>query len=247
MADRMDLMARSYDRFASLVVPFYEELQSLLLDQLAAGLAKPRVVVDLGAGSGIFLEKVCSLLPGIQAIWVDRSPGMRVVAEERLHLFRERVLFIETDLLGAWEESLPELPTHIFSMSAIHHLLDEQKEDLYQKCYSLLADAGCFWNADEVRAEDPAEYLRTLREWDEYMTRLINEGRVDGTIAATWAQWRERNLDINAVKHPGDDCHATVAAQLGMLQRAGFSQPAQLWGRGLWGVLGGCKNSQVET
>lgn len=28
----MDVMARSYDRYASLVVPFYEEVQTLLLD-----------------------------------------------------------------------------------------------------------------------------------------------------------------------------------------------------------------------
>lgn len=33
MADRMDLMACSYDRYAHLVVPFYDEMQSLLLDQ----------------------------------------------------------------------------------------------------------------------------------------------------------------------------------------------------------------------
>lgn len=159
MADRMDVMARSYDRYAQVVVPFYEEMQSLWLEQLKSSRVEPRLVVDLGAGSGIFLQKICSLFPNVKVVWVNRSSGMRAVAEERLHPYKERVAFIEADLLEHWEERLPGAPTHIFSMSAIHHLIDAEKEQTYQRCFEALDPRGSFWNADEVRAEDSFEYV----------------------------------------------------------------------------------------
>ena len=241
MADRMDVMARSYDRYASLVVPFYEEMQALLLDQLANSHIVPRFVVDLGAGSGILLQRVCSAFPHVNVVWVDRSPAMRAVAGERLRPYQARVTYIEADLLEGWEKRLPEPPTHIFSMSAIHHLVDADKARLYRRCFEALAPRGMFWNADEVRAADPSEYQRTLEEWDIHMTRLIHQGRVDEVITSTWEAWRERNLRQTMPKRSGDDCHATVEAQLLMLLEAGYPKPVQLWSKGLWSVFGSLK------
>jgi len=239
----MDVMARSYDRYAQVVVPFYEEMQALLLEQLKSSRVEPRLVVDLGAGSGIFLQKICSLFPDVKVVWVDRSSGMRVVAEERLHPYQERVAFIEAELLDHWEERLPETPTHIFSMSAIHHLIDAEKEQIYQRCFEALALRGSFWNADEVRAEDSFEYEKTLQEWDMYMTQLIRRNCVDEVIAGTWEAWKERNLHQTAPKRSGDDCHATVNSQLDMLLQAGFPKPVRIWSKGLWSIFGSHKDA----
>lgn len=241
MADRMDVMARSYDRYAPLIVLFYEEMQALLLEQLKSSRAEPRLVVDLGAGSGIFLEKVCSSFPGVKVAWVDRSQAMRAIARERLRPYKELVVWIEADLLDRWEERLPEAPTHIFSMSAIHHLTDGEKEQLYHRCYDILDFGGAFWNADEVRAANPSEYRKALQDWDTHMMQMIHRGCVDEVITRIWEDWRERNLIPAVPKRSGDDCHATVDAQLAMLFEVGFPKPAQLWCRGLWSVFGGPK------
>ena len=73
------------------------------------------------------------------------------------------------------------------------------------------------------------------------MTHLIHQGRVDEVISSTWEAWRERNLRQTLPKRSGDDCHATVEAQLLMLLEAGYPKPVQLWSKGLWSVFGSLK------
>lgn len=235
--DRMDLMAQSYDRYAPLLVPYYEEMQAVLLDRLRRAPAV-RLVVDLGAGTGRLLELVCRRFPEVHAVWVDRSPAMRAVAEERLKPFGDRVTFIQAALESPWERALPARPTHILSMSAIHHLVDREKARLYGRCYRLLPKGGAFWNADEVRAPALAAYYRALREWDRHVSRLIAAHKLDEIMVTIWQAWRRRNLGPPRLRRPGDDCHATVEAQLAMLRRAGFVQPQVIWQRGLWCVFG---------
>ncbi len=243
---RMDRMARSYDRYGPLIVPHYDEMQAVLLEYLSAGKRPPRLVVDLGAGTGILLEKVCQSFPATHAVWVDRSTAMRAVAEERLAPYRGRVQFMAAALQDLWDEKLPEAPDAILSMSAIHHLDGGEKELLYRRCYSVLGPGGCFWTADEVRAEDEAAYLHTMREWDAYVTGLIEAGRVDSTMAEVWAAWRQRNLETAGRKRSGDDCHSTVCEQLAMLRRAGFASTSEVWARGMWSIFGGCKAGEVN-
>jgi SAM-dependent methyltransferase len=239
--NRMDLMARSYDQYAPFIVPRYNEIQSHILKQIAASTQNPRLVVDLGAGSGILLQRICSTFPEARVVWVDRSPAMRKVAEERLRPWQDRVDYIEDGLEEAWEEKLAITPNAIVSMSAIHHLDDEQKETLYQKCFTILNRGGCLWNGDEVKAPTYEGYRQAMEEWDTHMTGLIAEQRVDEVMAGIWAAWRERNLGHRADKRAGDDCHATVASQLAMLQRAGFSDAKEVWASGIWSIFGGTR------
>lgn len=65
----MDLMAQSYDRYAPFLVPYYGEMQAVLLDRLRQAPAI-RLVVDLGSGTGRLLELVCRRFPEAQAVWV---------------------------------------------------------------------------------------------------------------------------------------------------------------------------------
>jgi tRNA (cmo5U34)-methyltransferase len=237
--NRMDLMARSYDRYAPILVPCYDEIQTQLLVRLMARPEDPRLVVDLGAGSGIFLQRVCLFFPEVQVVWVDQSPEMRAVAEERLHPWGGRVRYIEAALQDPWQEALSGRPDAIVSMSAIHHLEDAEKEELYRRCCAALAPGGCFYNADEVQAPTPEAYRQAMLDWDGYVTGLIEAGQMDEVMAGIWAAWRQRNLGPEAPKHSGDDCHATVASQLEMLRRVGFADTSEVWSRGIWSMFGG--------
>lgn len=84
--------------------------------------------------------------------------------------------------------------------------------------------------------------MRTLQEWDVHMTQLIRRNCVDEVIAGTWEAWKERNLNQTVPKRSGDDCHATVDSQLGMLLKAGFPKPVGIWGKGLWSIFDGHKD-----
>ena len=84
--------------------------------------AEKPIVVDLGGGSGRFLEKLLSLNPNAMTIWVDSSEKFLSVAKKRLAAFGDRVTFISSPLEERWDEKIEHPVDGVFSMSAIHHL-----------------------------------------------------------------------------------------------------------------------------
>ncbi len=135
------------------------------------GFAKnyPVAVIDLGAGSGIFLEKVLSVFPNSYCYWVDFSLDFLKVAQTRLERFSERVKYILSPIEKDWEAQLAEKPDLIFSMSVIHHLLKKDKIQLYQKCYRQLNRGGWFFNADEMKTIKKQPYKNSLVYWANYV------------------------------------------------------------------------------
>jgi len=232
-----DALARSYDRFAPTLVPVYDEMQSFLLEQLKADLLEPRMVVDLGAGSGRLLEKVCASLAPVHVIWVDHSAPMRALAEKRLAPYKAHVVFFQADLREPWEKLIPGPPSHLLSMLAVYHLEDEEKQRFYRRCFDYLEPGGALWNADEVSAADPAQYRRSLEEWDLKVSAMIHHGSLDEVISEYWMGWRERNLHNSLPKLSGDDCHTTGASHLAMMANAGFKDPVELWTKDLWSIF----------
>ena len=76
---RFSSMAEEYDQMAPYLLPQYAFLQEEMIRQAdLAALAAPRIV-DLGAGSGIFIEKVMDRNLGAVCWWVDSSPDFLAV------------------------------------------------------------------------------------------------------------------------------------------------------------------------
>src|SRR4051794_34806791 len=107
--DRFFNMAECYDRMAAHLVPHYDSMQNEVVHLLALP-SEPKLIVDLGAGSGIFLEKILTRFPEAKAVWIDYSPDFQRVAERRLAPFNGRVQFIASSLEDNWEQHLPISP-----------------------------------------------------------------------------------------------------------------------------------------
>jgi tRNA (cmo5U34)-methyltransferase len=230
--------AESYDRAALAIHPYYTTVQDQILAALPFQRDASFLLVDLGGGSGRFVERFLERFPNASAAIVDQSEPFLAIAERRLARFGRRAKIVQSKLQDDWAKRLPAAPHTIVSMSAIHHLLPAEKRDLYARVYIALAPGGVFINGDEYRPESDAEFRAQLEQWAAHMQSAISEGRIPPEFQAIYDHWHNRNLtQFGQSKTSGDDCLETIAVQQQYLDSAGFVSTNIAWNAGLWGVL----------
>jgi len=249
---RFITMARDYDRMAPVLVPMYDWLQEEILRLLQVE-AMTGCLVDLGAGSGIFLEKALARNPELTGVWVDASPAFQEVAQERLARFGTRVSYLLSLLEAAWEAQLPGPVQAITSMSAIHHLEHDEKYALYRRCFDCLAPAGWLLNCDEMQTVSREAYRQSLLFWVRHVEAARHHLPPEEIPAyeqwcAHFARWKARNIDnMDAPKHKGDDLHEPFLDQLHWLQEIGFTDVDLFVKYHLWCVIGGRKGGHTGS
>ncbi len=240
--------ATGYDAAAHIIHPRYLAIQDAILELLAAHLEKGGLVVDLGGGSGRLMERILAQFSAARGVVVDQSEPFLALAERRLARFGDRANCILARLQDNWGSAIRAqgfaLPITTFvSMSAIHHLEPSEKKLLYQRCHDLLAPGGVLLNGDEVRADRDSEYVATLNAWADHMRREMARGSIPPLFHAALHGWIDRNVTrFGQPKKSGDDCHESIAVQLGYFRSAGFTLADAPWQKDLWAVLRGVKN-----
>jgi tRNA (cmo5U34)-methyltransferase len=230
--------AAGFDAAAEYIHPHYIELQDRILDMIPSDRDVEMLLVDAGGGSGRFVEKFLQRFAHAQAIIVDQSAAFLALAERRLAPFGSRAECRLAKLQDDWTASLPQPPSAIVSMSAIHHLEPNEKSDLYRRCCESLAQGGVFINADEVRPADDADYLARCEAWVAHKKRAMESGLIPTSIHPALRQWEQRNVQrFGESRKSGDDCHETIEAQLGYLRDAGFRQVDCPWHQEMWAIL----------
>ncbi|HEX4415468.1 MAG TPA: class I SAM-dependent methyltransferase [Lacipirellulaceae bacterium] len=230
--------AEAYDVAAPVIHPYYQKVQDEILDLLLFGAEESFEVVDVGGGSGRMAERVLERFAGARVTVVDQSEPFLALAERRLARFAPRATVIQKRLQDDWASELNSPPNVIVSTSAIHHLEPAEKRSLYAKCHAALAPGGLFINGDEYRPESDAELRAFFEEWSVHMSSAIAEGHIPVSFRATLDFWKDRNINrFHEPKKSGDDCHETLATQIGYLKEAGFENVRATWVEKLWGVV----------
>jgi len=243
--DRFFSMAECYDRMVSYLLPRYDWLQNELIELVFADGSDDKFIVDLGAGSGIFLDKVLTRHPTVRCCWVDYSEDFLAVVERRLARYGKKVAFVLMPLTERWEDQLPEAPDVICSMSAIHHLESDQKKSLYARCYESLSSGGWFFNLDEMATIYDDAYMNTLHYWVRHVDRAGRDVPEDLHSAcdawqAQFKNWQVRNIDnAHLPKAGGDDIHEGYVEQMQWLREAGFVHIDLFLKFQLWSAIGG--------
>jgi tRNA (cmo5U34)-methyltransferase len=159
-------------------------------------------VLDLGAGTGLMTAWVAGAFPGARFDLLDGSPEMLAEAEARLGSVIDEVWV--QDMAAP----LPAGPYDaVVSALAIHHLADEDKQQLFGRVHEVLAPGGVFVNAEQVLG--PTSALAQV-----YRERWAADARAQGASAAEIAEARTRR---------GHDRCADVESQLRWLREAGFA------------------------
>lgn len=244
-------MARVYDKMAPVLVPQYHFLQDSIIDFFNLKNRNELAVVDLGAGSGIFLEKILRSNASAACYWIDSSKDFLEVAREKLAKYANRVAFILAPIESAWELQLGCRPDFIFSMSAIHHLEDVEKQALYQKCYASLCDAGWLVNVDEMKTCYMDAYESNMRFWAGFVERAKTQiPDSDRPHYEEWnhhfEEWKKRNIyQMQVPKSKGDDIHASFMTQMSWMLDIGFRKVDLLMKFQLWCAI--CGQKTVEA
>ncbi len=245
--DRFFSMAEAYDKMTSYLVPRYDAFQAELVELLFADGAEDKFIVDLGAGSGILLDKILARSGSARCCWVDYSEDFLAVAKGRLASHGDRVQYVLVPLEQSWQDQLADRPDAICSMSAIHHLTPADKKELYCRCHSLLKPGGWLFNFDEMSAESDDAYMNTLRYWVRYVERA-KETVPDHLqpYCREWCErfesWQARNIDnANLPKQKGDDIHQGSHEQMHWLRETGFADVDLFVKFQLWSLIGGRK------
>jgi trans-aconitate methyltransferase len=185
------------------LVPCFDAFYGAALDLIDDwGGPEAPVVLDLGAGTGLFAALLRARRPAARLHLVDGSEAMLAVARRRFADggVTSEVADMATATLGGPFDL-------VISALAIHHLDDAGKRGLFGRIHDALAPGGLFVNAEQVLGPTPEAEHRYDQLWKAQAQAL---GVPEAELAAA----------VERMRH--DRC-ATVEAQLAWLRDAGFA------------------------
>lgn len=213
-----DATASTYDRDRSRLIPGCDAFYRWAIDLIPA---RAKMIVDLGAGSGLLTELVRRRFPEAHIYLVDFSVPMLDLARQRLgegpNLTYQRSNYAT--------EPLPSGPCAVVSSLSIHHLDDPEKQAVFQKAYAALKPNGVFVNADQVAGQTP--------ELDErYKSLWLEQVRAAGAT--------EQQIADSLYRKQEDRC-TPVGQQLGWMRDAGFADADCWYKDNCFAVMAGTK------
>lgn len=128
-------------------IPCYDELFKVAVESIPFPLDQKLKVLDLGAGTGLFSWHVFKRYRNAHFTLMDLADKMLDMARERFSNHDTEFSYLKYDYRNLKIDS--ELDLVISSLS-IHHLDDEEKQDLFNKIFEILLTCGVFFNVDQI-------------------------------------------------------------------------------------------------
>ena len=160
IGDAFDAAVDYYDDWMRRALPGYDDLFATATSLIPYKSDRPIEVLDLRAGTGLFSKHVLDAFPNARFTLVDLAEKLLDVARQRFAARPAQFRYLTADYRTI--EPSPQVDVVISSLS-IHHLTDEEKQDLFRRVFRLVRDGGGFLNVDQIRGESPA-IVHTLRQ-----------------------------------------------------------------------------------
>lgn len=166
--DAYDLPTRvaSYDSDMEVMHPLRAKMVQVALDILPMDPDSELRALDLGVGTGFFVQQLLSRCPHARVVAVDGAASMVELAQTRLGDRAAQVDFRIGDFRHLGELLSPqETFDVVISSYALHHLDGQEKVEIVRECVQRLRQRGWFLNADLVAAQSPVleERYQALR------------------------------------------------------------------------------------
>lgn len=154
--------AKIYDKKRRKFISCYDDYYINSTKFITSIINEPKMVLDLGAGTGL-----------LTSFWYREFPNARYVlddiSEEMLNMAKERftkavnVEYVKDD----YNQKLPDGDFDtIISALSIHHLDNDEKERLFKRIFDRLPKGGVFVNYDMFNAETKDMTERYNRYWE---------------------------------------------------------------------------------
>jgi len=200
--EQFNAVAKDYDKQRRLFIPCFDDFYGIAIENLTVNSKEP-IVLDIGAGTGLFTEMVLQKYPQAHIELVDFSFEMLEVARHRLVSY-PNISIIQADMNDMQIEN--DKYDAIISSLAIHHLTDNNKESLYQQIFNGLKVGRVFIHAEQVLASN--EHLQEI-----YHTTWLEKIKRSGLSI------EEIELGLERVKL---DKRVSLEIQLSWLKEIGF-------------------------
>jgi tRNA (cmo5U34)-methyltransferase len=212
--------AATYDSERRRLVPCFDEFYGSVANLIARSSASAPRILDLGAGTGILSAAIVDRVPSGKLTLLDASADMLQRAATRLARWQPEIV------IRPLTAELPPGPFDVVvSALAIHHLSDEDKQNLYTRIFNILSPGGIFINAEQVMGK--SKRLQELFE----ATHLDASRKLGSSDA-----------EINgAIERMSYDRCATVADQITWLNQAGYEDVECFFRSFRFAVFGGWK------
>lgn len=179
--EQFDLVAKEYDANRKKFIPCFDDYYEGTTKFIAAGIASPKRILDLGAGTGLLTYYWYRHFPKSEYVLVDVSEEMLKIAHKRFNGIGT-IRFQIADYANALPKEDFDV---IISALSIHHLENDGKTKLFERVYEKLPKGGVFVNYDQFCAGQ-AE----LNTWFE--SYWENQMAHSGLTAHDIELWKER-------------------------------------------------------
>jgi len=154
--EQFNAIAANYDKQRRSFIPCFDDFYGIAVENLMLQKEEP-VLLDIGAGTGLFSEMVLQKYPTAHIELIDISSEMLEIANHRMKAY-PHVAIIHADINDI--QIKKEQYDAVISSLAIHHLPDHSKKILYQKIFDGLNFGGVFIHAEQVLASN--SYLQEV-------------------------------------------------------------------------------------
>jgi tRNA (cmo5U34)-methyltransferase len=226
----------SYDASMEIMHPNRHRMVELIAEVLAASEREPRLLLDLGTGTGFLLARLLARFPQARAVAVDGARPMVSLAQARLGELASRVDFRICDFRRLADACRDLAPVDaVVSTFALHHLAAQEKATVARTAFAMLRPGGWFLSGDLIVSDD------------EHIEGLIQRVRVRGIVAR--AAGRDPRFSdetgtrafLRRIEEEDHDQPQTLASDLAGLEAVGFRHVTVFWRETREVLIGGMK------
>ena len=223
-------------------VPGRAEQMETLLNLIPARTDEHFTIVELASGEGALAQAILERFPMCYYLAFDGSAVMRQHMRQRLAHFSNRVETRPFELAEQdWRATLPIPLRCVVSSLSIHHLFDEEKQQLFRQLAAHLEPSGALLVADIIRPATHQVADLFAQQYDDIVRRqsLNVRGDLSGYEQFQQLKWNYFLYDYNSVDT--NDHPSCLSDQLAWLREAGFRVVDCFWMQAGHAVYGGYK------
>lgn len=187
--EQFNLIAEKYDSNRKKFIPCFDDYYESTTKFIASNIAKPKRILDLGAGTGLLSYFWYKYFSESEYVLVD-------IAEEMLNIARKRFDGLNNISYQVLDYS-KNLPDENFDLIAsalsIHHLENDDKIKLFERIYEKLPINGLFINYDQFCAGQPK-----LNAWfDSYWENQLSNSKLTDNDIKLWKERRKLDKECS--------------------------------------------------
>ena len=195
--------AQAYDSKRRIFIPCFDDYYINSTKFISTVINEPKNILDLGAGTGL-----------LTSFWYNEYPNANFVLDdisvEMLNMAKQRFAN-KTNFNYVTDDYTKLLPNGSFdtviSALSIHHLENEEKQNLFNRIFAALPNGGIFVNYDMFNADS--------NEMTEYYNKFWENSVLNSELSKNEIEHWQKGRTI--------DKECSVNEEVIMLKKAGFN------------------------